>query len=130
MIDEGRGVPRVLVLSQSSGVGGDTTLDIRPPAGEIWDLIACRSSTDDANRDGAWYAYDVDSGPLQNVIFSWTAGNTRTLYTDVSGMMRPIRLTNMCYLQVKYFAMAAARTITGKLYLERITGVPFYYLGT
>jgi len=129
MIDEGRGVPRVLAITKGSGAGGDTILDVRPAAGEMWDFYFLRASTDDAARDGSWLARDEDT-PLTATLYSWVGATSRYLYADLPSLRSPLRLTYSSYVQVKFLAMAGAKTITANIMVERILGAPFLFTGT
>lgn len=119
-----RGILRAAILTQGSGAGGNINCAIRPPESEVWDIIQCRGSHDDAGGlTVQWWLNDV-VGPIQLILFSGTG--TRYLHPDIGYPARPLRLTHASYLNFYVAGMAGAKTITVHVAYERILGLPLW----
>lgn len=117
-----RGPLRAHDLTQASGAGGDITLSIRPPAGEVWDLFHLRCTHDDAaGLTVQWRGIDTAGG--ENCLLSQGTSVPRYLFTDLAGCKGGLRINNDCYIGFKVNGMAGAKTISANVLYERITGV-------
>lgn len=123
MIDLIRGALRGKAITQGSGAGGTTFCNIRPPAGEVWDVYAIRATHDDVARTIHWWVSDTDAGTWYSLYDE--AGVTAAHYfaRDV-GLAVPVRINYNCYLMYGVDSMAGAKTITCNVMIERIVGAP------
>ena len=119
-----RGILRAFSLTQGSGAGGNTICEIRPPESEVWDIIQCRGSHDDAGGLTDYWMLVDTLVPTTVILYAGT-GN-RYLHPDIGTPARPIRTTHLSYLTFQVNAMAAGKTITVAVLAERILGMPLW----
>lgn len=122
-MDQLRGALRWQEITQASGAGGDTFLNVRPPDGEVWDIYAISAIHDDAARTIDWMTNDVDTGSYGS-LYNEAAVTARRYWGPNCGIYQPVRIHYKCYIMYKVTAMAAAKTITGEVLYERIVGWP------
>jgi hypothetical protein len=116
------GLLRTQVFSVGSGAGGNISLPIRPPVGELWNVRWGRGTHDDvAGLTVYWQMNDTVLGILGIL----GGGTTQPFYlgTYYIGKDGPT-IDYTCYLVVQVMGMAAAKAITATIVYDRIIGAP------
>lgn len=122
MSGELRGPLRILGATANSGAGGDTSAVLRPPEGEVWDILMAKGSHNGAaGLTCQWYFTDTIGGLAE--MMGQGATQPRLMNTDCGVSRIPLRLNHNLFISFQVLACGAGVTVAVAAILERITGV-------
>lgn len=120
------GILRAFNVTGTSGAGGNTYCNIRPPEGEIWKIIAATVLHDDAalTMNIGWT--DITGSLILPLYIEAAvgAGGALVQLFDKLKVSGQTWAHYQCYPYVYFAGMAAAKTITVRLVAEVVKGVP------
>jgi hypothetical protein len=115
-------------LTTASGAGGNTTCNIRPPAGERWLLAYAIGFHDDAARNAIWYWVGAPAGTVELTRRTALATTAKLAFYSAdedaakNTFMMPIVATYTQYPQFLVEGMANAKNIYVRYLAYKLRG--------
>lgn len=126
MID---GIMYIKTTTQGSGAGGNTSLTLTVPNGEVWKVLMALAYHDDAARNCYWQVGDGTNTVIVGAQRSAASDIPVYLYEGYNATgehpgawQAPLVLRATQALVFQVAAMAAGKTITGIVLIERLRG--------
>lgn len=115
------GHPRLKEVTTGSGGGGNTTVELKPPANTIWIPTLIMAYHDDAARVMDWCLFETSGA----ILFGESTATSvyRYFYKDCP-MAHPLVLTFEDYIYMLVIGMAASKNVFLKAWVHEIKGVP------